>query len=85
MTLIAYQSVLAGEGLIWIDPKFDRFSPRILAAAAKQATKSFYLINLNPDQPPQLNPFAGAEAFEIEELLVSAFDLKGKGRAARSA
>ena len=79
MTLIAYQSVLAGEGLIWIDPKFDRFSPRILAAAAKQATKSFYLINLNPDQPPQLNPFAGAEAFEIEELLVSAFDLKGKG------
>lgn len=79
MTLIAYQSVLAGEGLIWIDPKFDRFSPRILAAAAKQASKSFYFINLNPDQSPQLNPFAGAEAHEIEELLVSAFDLKGKG------
>ena len=79
MTLIAYQAVLAGEGLVWIDPKFDRFSPRILASAAKQAAKTFYLINLNPEQPPQLNPFAGAEAFEIEELLVSAFDLKGKG------
>lgn len=79
MTLIAYQSILAGEGLVWIDPKFDRFSPRVIAAAAMQAGKSFYFINLNPDQPPQLNPFAGAEAFEIEELLVSAFDLKGKG------
>lgn len=79
MTLIAYQSILAGEGLVWIDPKFDRFSPRILAAAARKAAKSFYFINLNPDQPPQLNPIAGAEAFEIEELLVSAFDLTGKG------
>lgn len=79
ISLIAYQAVLAGEGLVWIDPKFDRFSPRILAAAAKQAAKNFYLINLNPEQPSQLNPFAGAEAFEIEELLVSAFDLKGKG------
>jgi hypothetical protein len=79
MTLIAYQSVLAGEGLVWIDPKLDRFAPRILAVAAKQAAKSFYFINLNPEQPPQLNPFAGAEAFEMEELLVSAFDLKGKG------
>jgi Type IV secretory system Conjugative DNA transfer/AAA-like domain len=79
MTLVAYQSILVGESLVWIDPKYDRFSPRILAVAAKQATKSFYLINLNPDQPPQLNPFAGAEAHEIEELLVSAFDLKGKG------
>ena len=79
MTLIAYQSILAGEGLVWIDPKFDRFSPRILAAAARKAAKNFYFINLNPDQPPQLNPIAGAEAFEIEELLVSAFDLTGKG------
>ena len=79
MTLIAYQSILAGEGLVWIDPKFDRFAPRILAAAARKAAKSFYLINLNPEQPPQLNPITGAEAFEIEELLVSAFDLTGKG------
>lgn len=79
LSLIAYQSILAGENLIWIDPKFDRFSPRIMATAAKQARKIFYLINLNPDQPPQVNPFAGANAFEIEEMLVSAFDLKGKG------
>lgn len=79
MTLIAYQTVLAGERVIWFDPKFDRFSPRILADAAKKAQKTFCFINLNPEQPPQLNPLAEAEAFEIEELLVSAFDLKGKG------
>ena len=79
MSLIAYQSILAGENLIWFDPKFDRFSPRVLADAAKKAKKDFYLINLNSDQSPQLNPIAGASAYEIEELLVTAFDLKGKG------
>ena len=79
MTSIAYQSILAGETLIWFDPKFDRFSPRILADAAKKAKKDFFLINLNPNQPPQLNPLAGANSYEIEELLVTAFDLKGKG------
>lgn len=79
MTSIAYQCILAGESLVWFDPKFDRFSPRVLADAAKLANKQFHLINLNPDQPPQLNPIAGANAYEIEELLVTAFDLKGKG------
>ena len=79
MSLIAYQSILAGETLTWFDPKFDRFAHRILADAAKIAKKDFYLINLNPDQPPQINPLAGATAYEIEELLVAAFDLKGKG------
>ena len=79
MSLIAYQCVLAGETLVWFDPKFDRFSPRIMADAAKQAKKKFYLINLNLEQPPQLNPLSGANAYEIEELLVTAFDLKGKG------
>ncbi len=79
MTLIAYQAVLAGESVVFFDPKFDRFSPRILSDAAKKANRGFYFINLNPDQPPQLNPIADAEAYEIEELLVSAFDLKAAG------
>jgi hypothetical protein len=79
MSLIAYQSILSGEGLIWFDPKFDRFSPRIVENAAKQAGKNFYFINLNPDQPPQLNPLGNATAYEIEELLVTSFDLKAKG------
>lgn len=79
MSLVAYQTVLAGESLVWFDPKFDRYSPRILAAAAKRAGRPLYLVNLNPSSGPQLNPLLGANAFEIEELLVAAFDLRAKG------
>jgi len=79
MSLVAYQAILAGECLVWFDPKYDRYSPRILAAAAKRAGRPFHLVNLNPASGPQLNPFLGANAFEIEELLVAAFDLLAKG------
>jgi Helicase HerA, central domain len=79
MTLIASQSALAGECVIWFDPKNDRYSPKILSAIAKKAGKEFHLINLNPDQPPQFNILADAKSHEIEELLVAGFDLIGKG------
>lgn len=79
MTLIASQSALAGECVIWFDPKNDRFSSKILSAIAKKAGKEFHLINLNPDQPPQFNILADAKSHEIEELLVAGFDLIGKG------
>lgn len=79
MSLIASQSALAGECVIWFDPKNDRYSPKILSAIAKKAGKEFHLINLNPDQLPQFNILANAQAHEIEELLVAGFDLIGKG------
>lgn len=79
MSLVAYQAVLAGESLVWFDPKYDRYSPRILEAAARRSRRPFYLVNLNPKGGPQLNPLLGANAFEIEELLVAAFDLRAKG------
>lgn len=79
LSLIAYQSILAGESLCFLDPKFDRYSSRILESAAKKAGKNFHFINLNADQPAQINPLIGASANDIEELLVSGFDLKGKG------
>jgi hypothetical protein len=79
MSLVAYQAVLAGECLVWFDPKFDRYSPRILEAAAKRADRPFHLVNLNPSSGPQLNPLLSANAFEIEDLLVAAFDLRAKG------
>lgn len=79
LSLIAYQAILAGETVIFVDPKFDRYSPRVLMAAARKANKKFHIINLNPDQLPQINPISGASAHEIEELLVSGFDLKNTG------
>ena len=77
--LAAYQCILAGEGLIYFDPKPDRRLPGLIAAAAKQAGKPFYLLDLNPTAPPQFNLLAGCSEHEIEELLVAGFDLIPKG------
>lgn len=87
MTLIAYQCILNDECAIWFDPKFDRFTPRILQEAAMLAGREFHMINLNPQwhtqlKPnggPQLNPLLGANSSQIVELFFAAFDLKGKG------
>ncbi len=79
MTLIAYQCILAGECAIWFDPKFDRFTPPVLQSAAKLAGREFYMVNLNQESGPQLNPLLGANQYQIAELFVAAFDLKGKG------
>lgn len=79
LSAITYQCILAGEGLFWFDPKGDRFSPKLMRAAAKQAGKQFFFINLNPNQPPQLNLFSDAKAYEIAELFIAGFDLHSKG------
>ncbi len=79
MTQIAVQSAMAGECVVWFDPKNDSFSPKILSAFAKRLGKDFHIINLNPEQPPQFNILADAKAHEIEELLVAGFDLVSKG------
>ena len=75
MSLITIQAVLSGEGLIWMDPKFDRHSPRLLKFAANHVGKKYHFINLNPNQPPQFNLLAGASPSEIEELFVAGFEL----------
>ncbi len=79
MLLVVYQCILNGQGLVWIDPKADLKSPSVIKQAADKADKKFHFINLNPDQPPQLNLFANCSQSEIEELLIAGFDLAGKG------
>lgn len=79
MSLMTIQAVLSGEGLIWLDPKFDRYSPRLLKLAAQHAGKKYHFINLNPNQPPQFNLLAGASSSEIEELFVAGFELAAIG------
>lgn len=79
LSAIAYQCILAGEMLIWLDPKSDRYSPRLMQAAAKEAGRPFVILNLNSDQPAQMNLLAGAKQHEIADLFVAGFDLRGKG------
>lgn len=78
-TVIASQCIMNGEGIVWFDPKFDKYSPKIMAQAAAVAKKKFHLINLNPHQPAQFNLMAGCTANEVEEMLVAGFDLQGNG------
>jgi len=79
LSSLMFQFILAGRTLIWFDPKFDRYSPRLMRMAAKQAGRPFIMLNLNSDQPPQLNLLAGASHHEIADLLVAGFDLRGHG------
>jgi TraM recognition site of TraD and TraG len=79
MLLIVYQCVLAGQGLVWIDPKEDLRTPEVLLKAAKAAGKKLHFIHLGLNQPSQFNLLEGCAAYEIEELFVAGFDLQGKG------
>lgn len=79
MSLIASQCTMQKEGIVWFDPKFDRYAPKIISLAAREADKKFHFINLNPDQPAQFNLIAGCNQHEIEEMLVAGFDLRNKG------
>ncbi len=78
-TVLLAQCARLQETVIVMDPKADKHAPGVLKAAAEAAKVPFVYIDLRPDQPPQLDLFAGAASFEIEELLISAFDLASKG------
>ena len=76
------QSISHGEAVFIFDPKNDEFLPHVLRDAAGEAGVPFHLINLNPQFGPQLNPLAGAEPHEIEEMLIAGFGLTDKGEGA---
>ena len=65
MLLIAYQCMLAGQSLIWIDPKEDLRTPSALLTAAKASGKKLHFLHLGINQPYQFNLLAGCAAYEI--------------------
>ena len=79
MLLIGYQCILAGQSVVWIDPKGDLRTPAVLLKAVESVGKKFHFINLNPNQPCQFNLLAGCSEHDIEELFVSGFDLRNQG------
>jgi len=91
-TMMLWQCALAGECVVIFDPKFpgDEFAPSVLYGLAQQRKIPFYLINLSPDvpteledrfpqNPPQFNLFAGCTPSQVEELLTTAFSLEDRG------
>jgi hypothetical protein len=73
------QSLQAGETVLVIDPKNDKFAPNVLYQVARECGAPFYLIDLNPDKPAQVNIFRDCSAEDIEEILNTAFDMAEKG------
>ena len=95
ITMMLWQCALAGECVVVFDPKFpgDEFAPGVLHGLAKQRNIPFYLINLSPEvpaelekqfpqNPPQFNLFAGCTPTQTEELLTTAFALEDTGSVA---
>jgi hypothetical protein len=78
-TVLLAQCALLQETVLVLDPKADKHAPRVLKVAAERAGVPFVYIDLRPDQPPQFSPLSGASPSEVEELLISCFDLASKG------
>ncbi|MDA8383853.1 MAG: TraM recognition domain-containing protein [Betaproteobacteria bacterium] len=78
-SILVAQCAMAGEAVCVFDPKDDQFMATALFNIAKDKGLPFRLLDLRPGAPAQLGLFEGAEANEIEELLVAGFDLTEKG------
>lgn len=77
------QLAAAGECVVVFDPKADRNLPGALARAGKEwGNYDFHILDLRPSADfPQVNPFRGARADQVEELLQVALELGKTGDA----
>lgn len=80
--IIGTQSIRRKELFVVLDPKFDAWLPHVFAAEAREAGQPYVFLDLRQSAPPQINPFAGADGEEIENLLLAAFSLGERGEAA---
>lgn len=80
-SVLLVQALRDGEAVVVMDPKDDEWAPHVLRAEAERLGVPFRLVDLRKDIP-QLNLFDGADADELEELLVAGFSLAERGEAA---
>lgn len=80
--IIGAQSIRRGELFVVLDPKLDAWMPSVFMAEAKAAGQPYACLDLRQSAPPQINSFHGADAEEIENLLLAAFSLTEQGEAA---
>lgn len=79
---IGAQSIRRKEFFVVLDPKADKWLPHVFAAEAKTAGQPYVFLDLRQSAPQQINPLDGADAEEIENLLLAAFSLADRGEAA---
>lgn len=81
--VVLSQLPTAGEAVVIFDPKADRNLPGALARAGEQHGFPFHVLDLRPQVDfPQVNPFTGCRADQVEELLQVALDLGKTGDSA---
>lgn len=78
LALLLAQSILAGEGVFFMDPKNDEWAPHIFRKICEDAGKPFVLIDLNSKEY-QLNLIKNITDEQLEELLIAGFSLGESG------
>lgn len=78
-SVIAYQKILLGWGLFYIDPKPDKFIPRILNKACKEAGKKLFIIDLVEGKKGQYAPFRGGKINDIKARVKQVFKIRRTG------
>ena len=74
------QLAALGECVVVFDPKADRNLPGALARAGDRYGYPFHILDLRPQADfPQINPFSGCRADQVEELLQVALELGKTG------
>jgi hypothetical protein len=79
LSMLSAQLAYLGMTLIYVDPKNDEWAPHVLGRACSALKIPFYLLDLRPSAGPQINPFDGDSAEQIEEAFLAAFSLSEKG------
>lgn len=77
---LSVQSILKDEFLIYLDPKNDEFAAHVIYSTCVKYQKKYRYLNLLPESPAQINIFAGAKKWEVEEMLIASLDLADKGK-----
>lgn len=79
--IIVYQKILLGWGEIYIDPKPDRFVPRVMELACREAGKTLRIVDFVDGKPGQYAPFRGGTIRDISARLKQALKVRRTGGA----
>lgn len=77
--IMGWQSILAGEFFVVLDPKCDKWMPHIYKKSCEKAGKPYVFLDLRQSAHPQINLLEGSTEEELENMFLGAFSLSEKG------
>lgn len=80
--IMGWQSIMAGEFFVVLDPKNDKWMPHIYMKACEKAGRPYVFLDLRQSAHPQINLLEGSSEEELENMFLGAFSLSEKGDAA---